>query len=164
MAFWNIQGAPKQKIKKMEDQKTINKKAQIEIIEETISQLAGQQGVALMTICETNLTEDEKRRHSTLAKQINNYKEQQTASGMNQEDISKKNQYDLQIDQWNMNQEIKKILKNKNIKEIILKRKRKELPQLKKDLHTHYISLIIYLKNYIQIINNINLNHYILPI
>ncbi|KAL4465343.1 hypothetical protein ABPG72_017097 [Tetrahymena utriculariae] len=82
MAFWNIQGAPKQKIKKMEDQKTINKKAQIEIIENQIGQQAGQQGVALMTICESNLSEDEKRRHSTLAKQINNYKEQQTASGM----------------------------------------------------------------------------------
>ncbi|KAL4473460.1 hypothetical protein ABPG72_012139 [Tetrahymena utriculariae] len=82
MAFWNIQGALKQKISQHEDRKTISKKAQIETIEQSLSQLAGQQGVALMTICETNLTENDKRRHSTLAKQINNYKQQQTASGM----------------------------------------------------------------------------------
>ncbi|KAL4468123.1 hypothetical protein ABPG72_019127, partial [Tetrahymena utriculariae] len=82
MAFWNIEGAPKQRITKNEDDKIISKKAQIEQIETSISQIAGQQGVALLAICESNLTDDDKRRHSTLSRQINNYKEQQTASGM----------------------------------------------------------------------------------
>ncbi|KAL4467979.1 hypothetical protein ABPG72_021760 [Tetrahymena utriculariae] len=60
--------------------------------------------------------------------------------GMEQEDISRKNQYDLQINQWNMNQEIKKILKNKNIQEIIAKRKRKEVPTIEEGFaHTLYI-------------------------
>ncbi|KAL4463291.1 hypothetical protein ABPG72_013600 [Tetrahymena utriculariae] len=93
MAFWNIQGAPKQKYIKNEDDKIIQKKAQIELIENSISQLAGQQGVALMTKCEANLTDDDKRKHSILTRQINNYKQQQTTSGMSTSSNNQKNMF-----------------------------------------------------------------------
>ncbi|KAL4473461.1 hypothetical protein ABPG72_012140 [Tetrahymena utriculariae] len=56
------------------------------------------------------------------------------------EEISEKIQYDIEIDQWNMNKEIQQILKNKEIKQIIEKRKRKEIPTIEEGFaHTLYI-------------------------
>ncbi|KAL4500725.1 hypothetical protein ABPG72_019959 [Tetrahymena utriculariae] len=116
------------------------KEAQIEQIETSISQIAGQQGVALLAICESNLTEDDKRRHSMLARQFNNYKEQQTAR-MNQESQQQKDLYDAQIQEWKMNQEILKILNNKQIKEIIKARKRREFPTIQEGKYNQTVHL-----------------------
>ncbi|KAL4467975.1 hypothetical protein ABPG72_021756 [Tetrahymena utriculariae] len=60
--------------------------------------------------------------------------------GMNQESQQQKDLYDMQIDQWKMNEEIKQILKNQQVQVIIEKRKNKKVPTIEEGFaHTLFI-------------------------